>query len=195
VRRPRRVRTPSRVVHLSLRGVGRALATLVGRRASAAAGSLLFLVLVPGVVAGVIPWLLTGWDTGTDFAEWLPVRIFGVALIVLGAIILLEAFARFVFEGLGTPAPVAPTEQLVVGGLYRYVRNPMYLAVGAIIVGQGLVLGRPILFLYAAGFALAVAAFVHWYEEPTLLHQFGPQYETYRREVPAWWPRRRPWAP
>jgi protein-S-isoprenylcysteine O-methyltransferase Ste14 len=93
------------------------------------------------------------------------VRILGVALIVLGAIILLEAFARFVLEGLGTSAPVAPTEHLVVGGLYRYVRNPMYLAVGAIIVGQGLVLGQPVLFLSAAGFALAVAAFVHWYEE------------------------------
>jgi protein-S-isoprenylcysteine O-methyltransferase Ste14 len=168
---------------------------LIGRRAKAAGGSLIFLVLAPGIVAGVIPWLLTGWEREADFAQWLPLRILGVALIVLGAIVLLEAFARFVFEGLGTPAPVAPTEQLVVGGLYRYVRNPMYLAVGATIVGQGLVLGRPTLFVYAAGFALAVAAFVRWYEEPTLSRQFGQQYETYRRAVPAWWPRRRPWTP
>lgn len=167
---------------------------MIGRRAGAAVGSLLFLVLVPGIVAGVIPWLLTGWDSA-DFADWLPLRILGAALIVAGAIVLLEVFARFVFEGLGTPAPVAPTKQLVVGGLYRYVRNPMYLAVGATIVGQGLVLGRPILLLYSAGFALAVAAFVHWYEEPTLSRQFGQQYETYRRAVPAWWPRRRPWTP
>ena len=168
---------------------------MIARRAGAAAGSLLFLVLVPGVVAGLIPWMLTGWDRNPGFADWLPIRLLGAALILLGAIVLLEAFARFVFEGLGTPAPIAPTEQLVVGGLYRYVRNPMYLAVGATIVGQGLVLGRPLLFLYAAGFALAVVAFVHWYEEPTLLRQFGQQYETYRRAVPAWLPRSRPWAP
>ena len=77
-----------------------------------------------------------------------------------GVGVLLEAFARFVVEGLGTPAPVAPTERLVLGGLYRYVRNPMYLAVGATIVGQALLLGQPILLLYAAAFALAVAAFV-----------------------------------
>jgi protein-S-isoprenylcysteine O-methyltransferase Ste14 len=98
-----------------------------------------------------------------------------------------------VVEGLGTPAPVASTENLVVGGLYRYVRNPMYLAVAAIIVGQALALGQPILLLYAAAFAVAVAAFAHWYEEPTLRRQFGEQYEAYRRAVPAWWSRREPW--
>ena len=96
---------------------------------------------------------------------------------------------RFVVEGLGTPAPVAPTEKLVVGGLYRYVRNPMYLAVAATIVGQALVLGRPVLFLYAAVFGAVVWAFVHWYEEPTLRRQFGDEYDAYRREVPGWWPR------
>ena len=108
---------------------------------------------------------------------------------------LLQAFARFVVEGLGTPAPVVPTERLVVGGLYRYVRNPMYLAVAAIILGQALALGQLILLPYAAAFAVAVAAFVHWHEEPTLGRQFGAQYETYRRAVPGWWPRREPWQP
>ena len=101
------------------------------------------------------------------------------------------AFWRFVVEGPGTPAPVAPTERLVVGGLYRYVRNPMYLAVAATVVGQALLLGRPILLLYAVVFIVAVTAFVHWYEEPTLRRQFGEQYEVYQRAVPAWWPRRR----
>jgi protein-S-isoprenylcysteine O-methyltransferase Ste14 len=163
------------------------------RKARAAVGSFVFLVLAPGVVAGVIPWWLTDWRTEQRY--WLPLRIVGGALIIAGALVLLEAFARFVVEGLGTPAPVAATERLVVGGLYRYVRNPMYLAVGATIVGQAMALAQPILLLYAAGFAVAVAAFVHWYEEPTLSRQFGRQYEKYRREVPGWWPRRTPWNP
>jgi protein-S-isoprenylcysteine O-methyltransferase Ste14 len=81
----------------------------------------------------------------------------------------------------------------VVGGLYRYVRNPMYLAVGATIVGQALLLGQPVLLLYAGLFALAVVAFVRWHEEPTLGQRFGAEYEAYRRAVPGWWPRRTPW--
>jgi protein-S-isoprenylcysteine O-methyltransferase Ste14 len=113
----------------------------------------------------------------------------------VGVAVLLSAFVRFVAEGVGTPAPVAPTRRLVVGGLYRYVRNPMYLAVAATIVGQALALGQVVLLLYAACFALVVYAFVRLYEEPTLQRQFGDQYETYRRCVPGWWPRRRPWRP
>ncbi len=162
-------------------------------RARAAVGSLVFLVLVPGVVAGLVPWWLTGWQVEEPFPYWLPLRVAGVILLAAGVVVLLHSFARFVVEGIGTPAPVAPTEHLVVGGLYRYVRNPMYLAVAATIVGQALALGQPILLAYAAAFAVAVAAFVHWYEEPTLRRQFGDQYEAYRRAVPAWWPRREPW--
>ena len=106
---------------------------------------------------------------------------------------LLHAFVRFVAEGIGTPAPVAPTRKLVVGGLYRYVRNPMYLAVAATIVGQGLALGQLVLLVYAAMFGAVVYSFVRLYEEPTLRRQFGDQYEEYQRSVPGWWPRRRPW--
>ena len=163
------------------------------RTARAAAGSLLFLVLAPGVVAGVNPWLITGWNAHEPVAPWLAFRVVGWILIAVGALALLQAFARFVVEGLGTPAPVAPTDRLVVGGLYRYVRNPMYLAVGSIIVGQALVLGRLVLLLYAAAFFATVAAFVHWYEEPTLRRQFGAEYDAYRKAVPRWWPRIRPW--
>jgi protein-S-isoprenylcysteine O-methyltransferase Ste14 len=163
------------------------------RKARAAVGSLVFLVLVPGVVAGLVPWWLTGWRVENPLPYWVPLRVGGLILIAAGVVVLLQAFVRFVVEGLGTPAPVAPTERLVVGGLYRYVRNPMYLAVAAIIVGQALALGQPILLLYAGAFAGAVAAFVHWYEEPTLRRRFGDQYEAYRRAVPAWWPRRDPW--
>jgi protein-S-isoprenylcysteine O-methyltransferase Ste14 len=150
----------------------------------------LFLVVAPGVVAGLVPWLLTGWDSGD---QRLQLQIAGWILIALGAAVLLYAFALFVVEGLGTPAPVAPTEHLVVGGLYRYVRNPMYLAVEALIVGQALVLGRPGLLVYAAVVALAFVTFVRGYEEPTLRRQFGEEYERYHRAVPGWWPRRTPW--
>ena len=159
----------------------------VGARLRAALGSLVFLVVAPGVAAGLVPWALTGWEPR---ATWLPLQVAGIALVVAGVTVLLHAFARFAFEGVGTPAPVAPTERLVVGGLYRYVRNPMYLAVAATIVGQALILGRPGLLAYATAFGVTVVAFVRGYEEPTLAARYGGQYAAYRRAVPAWWPRR-----
>jgi protein-S-isoprenylcysteine O-methyltransferase Ste14 len=161
-------------------------------RARAAAGSLVFLALAPGVVAGLMPWLLTDWDS-TD--PPLALKLAGGLLIAAGVAVLLSAFARFVIEGIGTPAPVAPTEHLVVGGLYRHVRNPMYVAVAATIVGQAALLGRPALLLYVVAFMASVATFVHLYEEPVLTERFGDQYEAYRRGVPAWRPRARPWKP
>jgi protein-S-isoprenylcysteine O-methyltransferase Ste14 len=161
-------------------------------RARAAAGSLLFLVVAPGVVAGLVPWWITGWHVREPLPYWSVVRVAGGLLLVAGVAVLLQAFARFVVEGVGTPAPVAPTERLVVGGLYRYVRNPMYLAVAATIVGQALVLGQLVLLLYAGAFVAVVATFVHVYEEPTLTRRYGKRYESYRRTVPGWWPRRPP---
>jgi protein-S-isoprenylcysteine O-methyltransferase Ste14 len=77
----------------------------------------------------------------------------------------------------------------VVSGLYRHVRNPMYLAVAATIVGQALLLGQPILLPYTLIFLAVVAAFVKLYEEPVLSRRYGAQYEDYRRDVPGWWPR------
>ena len=163
------------------------------RRVRAAAGSSLFFAVAPGVVAGLVPWSITGWrvrDAGP--LSW-PLRSIGAVVLVAGAAILVQAFARFVVEGLGTPAPAAPTDRLVVGGLYRHVRNPMYLAVAAAIVGQALVLGQPVLLVYAAAITLTNAAFVRWHEEPTLLRRFGDDYAAYRQAVPGWWPRWRPW--
>ena len=159
-------------------------------RLRAALGSLAFLVLAPGVVAGLLPWAFTGWETESPCRRCRPP---GSSCVAGGVIVLVHAFARFVIEGLGTPAPVAPTERLVVGGLYRHVRNPMYLAVAATILGQALILGRPGLLVYAAAFGAAVVAFVQIYEEPTLAERYGEAYEAYRRAVPVWWPRRRPW--
>ena len=163
------------------------------RTPTAAAGSVLFFAIAPGVVAGVVPWWLTGWQVRGPLAHWAPVRITGLIMLILGALVLVQAFARFVTEGRGTPAPAAPAERLVIGGLYRYVRNPMYLAVVAAITGQALALGQPVLLSYAAAVWVTTAAFARWYEEPALARQFGAQYEAYRREVPAWRPRTRPW--
>jgi protein-S-isoprenylcysteine O-methyltransferase Ste14 len=156
----------------------------------AAAGSAVFLVIAPGVVAGLVPWWLTQWQTGA--ANPVPVRIAGVVLTGAGAAVLLGAFAQFVIQGKGTPAPPVPTEQLVVRGLYRYVRNPMYLAVLAVIIGQAMLLGRPVLLGYAAVVGIGFIAFVHGYEQPALTRRYGTQYEAYRRAVPGWWPRLRP---
>ena len=165
------------------------------RRLTAAVGSAVFFLAAPGTVVGLIPWLLTGWQVRDPVRYWAPVRVLGVILLVAGLIVLVRAFVRFVVEGLGTPAPIAAPERLVVGGLYRYVRNPMYVAVLAAIVGQGLLLGQLGLLLYAAALWLVSAAFVRCYEEPTLTRRFGVDYEAYRRAVPAWWPRLRPWEP
>ena len=157
------------------------------RRVRAAIGSLAFLVVAPGVVTGLVPWLITGWRPGTTR----PVAMVaaGAVLTATGCAVLLQAFGRFVWEGVGTPAPTAPTERLVVGGLYRYVRNPMYLALQAVIIGQVLLLDRPVLLYYALAVLAMTVAFVRLYEEPALARAYGEQYEAYRRAVPGWLPR------
>src|SRR5215204_7668150 len=165
------------------------------RKPTAAVGSAMFFLAAPGVVMGLIPWLTGGWQAREPLPYWAPMRVLGGILLVAGLIALIRAFVRFVMEGLGTPAPIAAPERLVVGGVYRYVRNPMYVAVLAAIVGQALFLGRLGLLLYAGVVWVAVAAFVRFYEEPTLTRRFGAEYEAYRRAVPAWWPRLRSWDP
>jgi protein-S-isoprenylcysteine O-methyltransferase Ste14 len=156
----------------------------------AAIGSALFFVVAPGVVVGLVPWWLTRWELRPALV---PVRALGVLVLVISLPVLVSAFVRFVRDGLGTPAPVAPTERLVVSGAYRYVRNPMYVAVIGAIVGQALLLGQPVLLGYAALVAAGVVSFVRLYEEPVLRRQFGAEYEAYRRAVPGWVPRLRPW--
>ena len=165
------------------------------RRSSAIVGSAVFFLLAPGTVSGVIPWLLTGWHMRTPAPFWLPLRLCGGLLLLAGLLVVGQAFVRFVVDGRGTPAPVAAPQHLVVGGPYRYVRNPMYVAVVAAIVGQALLLGQRGLLLYGAVIWLATASFVRWYEEPELVRRFGAEYGEYRRAVPAWLPRLHPWDP
>lgn len=165
------------------------------QKSKALIGSAVFLVVAPGVVAGLVPWLLTHWRFAPPLLELEAGRWLGGVLILAAAPVLLEAFVRFALEGRGTPAPVAPTKTLVVGGAYRFVRNPMYVAVVALILGQALLLGQAVLLAYGAAAWLTMHLFVVFYEEPRLLADYGPAYETFRRHVPRWLPRLRPWRP
>jgi protein-S-isoprenylcysteine O-methyltransferase Ste14 len=162
------------------------------RKSSAIAGSTAFFILAPGIVAGLLPWLLTG-GYHLPLAPVPGLALLGWLLVIAGLPVLVHAFVRFAVEGLGTPAPVAPTERLVVGGVYRHVRNPMYVSVLSIIVGQALIFAYWPLLLYAGIIAAAVIAFVGFYEEPTLARRYGAEYEAYRRSVPGWLPRLTPW--
>ncbi|ABM08894.1 methyltransferase family protein [Paenarthrobacter aurescens] len=154
-------------------------------------GTLLFLFLAPGIVAGFIPWLISGWRWHGRDAPWIVAVIAWIA-VAAGVAFLLHAFALFALHR-GTPAPVAPTESLVVTGAYRYVRNPMYLAVLSIILGQALLFESWGVVIYAVIVLATVVAFVKGYEEPTLTASYGEQYLNYRRNVPGWWPRITPW--
>jgi len=164
-------------------------------RRSAAIESAAFLLVAPGTVLGLVPWLLSRWEFGDPVWAPVPVRVLGGVLLVAGVAQLLHSFGRFVIEGIGTPSPFAPPRHLVVGGFYRFVRNPMYVAVCAGIVGQGLLFGKWGVLVYAVCVWLAFASFVRWREEPALHRRFGTEYETYRRSVRAWLPRLRPWDP
>jgi protein-S-isoprenylcysteine O-methyltransferase Ste14 len=163
-------------------------------RAGAAIGSAVFFVLAPGTVAGLVPWLIGGWTLQSSFVGVEVVRFAGVALIVAGLFVLIDSFARFALQGIGTPAPVLPTKHLVVSGWYRYVRNPMYVAVVAAILGQALLFTDWRLLTYAGLIGLGFHAFVTMYEEPTLAATFGEDYALYRRAVGRWLPRLTPWT-
>jgi len=158
-------------------------------------GSALFFCLAPGLVAGIVPGTLASWHIKPAFLGLSVVRVVGVVLIVGGGLGLLDCFARFALQGRGTPAPIAPTATLVVSGQYRYVRNPMYVAVVAAILGQALLFGSIRVLGYAVLVWCAFHLFVLAYEEPTLHGQFGEAYAAYQVGVRRWWPRVTPWSP
>jgi len=160
---------------------------------SAVLGTGLFLLLAPGVLAGLIPWWLSRWRVHAPFLGFTIIRAVGFLLIGAGIPVLLESFGRFALQGIGTPAPVFPTQHLVVTGFYRYVRNPMYLAVVSVILGQALLLGEVRILAYAILGWSVTHLFVLSYEEPTLRKSFGAEYETYCVHVPRWIPRFHPW--
>jgi protein-S-isoprenylcysteine O-methyltransferase Ste14 len=162
-------------------------------RVRAWVGTIVFLLLAPGVVAGLMPWVITGWRVPWSGGWVAPAAIVAAVAILSGLVVLLDAFVRFARAD-GTPAPPMPTARLVVVGPYRYVRNPMYLAVLTIVLGQALLFRSVGALLYAGILLLAVVVFVRGYEEPTLEDAYGDEYRRYRRDVRGWVPRVRPWS-
>jgi protein-S-isoprenylcysteine O-methyltransferase Ste14 len=156
-------------------------------------GSFVFFWIAPVTVGVWGPWLITGWQRDPALLGMEGTRWLGDLLILVGAVLVVECFARFALEGRGTPAPVAPTQRLVVTGFYRHVRNPMYLGVVLAILGQAFWFGSTELLVYALLVWLAFFVFVLAYEEPTLERRYGAEYARYRAHVPRWWPRLTPW--
>lgn len=163
------------------------------QRTMAVLGSAIFFVVAPLTLAGFIPWSITGWQLGPPFFGLELTRGIGVLIILAGVPGIVDAFARFALQGLGTPAPIAPPRNLVVTGLYRFVRNPIYVAVVAIILGQALLMGELRLVIYGALLWLFFHLFVVAIEEPALEERFGRDYEAFRDAVPRWIPRMTPW--
>jgi protein-S-isoprenylcysteine O-methyltransferase Ste14 len=150
----------------------------------------LFFLAAPGIVAGLVPWAITGWNVPsvTPYFAGLLIGLGGF-FIVGGLVVLIDCFIRFVTRGNGTPMPWMPTERMVAGGAYRYLRNPMYAAVVVIILGQAILFANLWLVLYAAGVWLVSHYFVVQVEEPDLRRSFGSLYADYVAAVPRWFPR------
>ena len=132
-------------------------------------GSAIFLVIAPEIVAGYLPWRICRWHVGAPLLGVSSFRLVGLLLIVAGLPVLLDSFGRFALQGLGTPAPIFPTRHLVV----RYVRNPMYVAVVSLILGQGLFFGSLRVLEYGIAVWVGFYLLVLIYEEPTLRKCYG----------------------
>ncbi len=150
--------------------------------------SLFWTVVLPGMVAGYVPWRYVGLNRAS-FSWRDPVHLLGGLLIAIGASVLATCIWEFARRGRGTLSPVDPPEHLVVQGLYRYVRNPMYVGVTTMLLGELLITRTAAFALYGASWLVAVNLFIIGYEEPTLRHQFGASYEEYTNSVGRWIPR------
>ena len=150
--------------------------------------TLIFSMLVPGTVAGIIPWLLLQGQAGAVLlipSIWLV----GLLPLLLGVGLYFWCAGAFTFIGKGTPAPIDAPKFLVREGLYQWVRNPMYLAVLSVVIGEAILFHSLLLVGYALFVWIVVHLFVVFVEEPSLRRQFGESYETYLRIVPRWLPR------
>lgn len=151
--------------------------------------SVFFALLLPGSVTLLIPYYIVS-PTGIRVSHWGALQLVGLAAIAVGATILIRCIVEFARSGRGTLAPVDPPKTLVVQGLYRYVRNPMYVGVTSVLLGEAALFQSSALLYYTAVWFLIVNLFVILYEEPTLRARFGESYEQYRRTVWRWIPRR-----
>jgi protein-S-isoprenylcysteine O-methyltransferase Ste14 len=168
-------------------------AVTVKSRIFAAVGTAIFLLVAPGTFAVAVPWWISRWRVHASFPGFTAIRIAGALLITAGAVIVMETFLRFALQGIGTPAPITPTMRLVVTGSYRYVRNPMYIAVVSLVLGQSLLFGNAGVLVYGLCAWLATHLFVVFYEEPTLRRSFPDDYPAFTAHVPRWLPRLTPW--
>ena len=150
--------------------------------------SLLWTILLPGVFAGYVPWRWFGLGR-TQFDLTSPTQLLGLSCIGFGGVLLAACIFEFARSGRGTLSPVDPPRHLVVRGLYRYVRNPMYVSVTAIILGEALLTRSVALALYWAVWFVGANLFVIGFEEPSLLRRFGSSYDEYARQVGRWIPK------
>jgi protein-S-isoprenylcysteine O-methyltransferase Ste14 len=149
---------------------------------------LLWTILLPGVFAGYMPWRFFGLGRA-QFDLTSPTQLLGLVCIGLGVALLAACIFEFARSGRGTLSPVDPPRHLVVRGLYRYVRNPMYLSVTVIILGEALVTHSVALTGYWAVWFGCANLFVIVYEEPALRQRFGESYDEYTQRVGRWIPR------
>lgn len=147
---------------------------------------ILFTVLVPGAATLYLPYTLLSRSGGDLQAASLVLSVPACICILIGTAIYLSCAWDFAIKGLGTPAPIDPPKKLVVTGLYRWVRNPMYQGILLILLGECLLFPDRGLLIYTALFALMFHAFVVFYEEPILRNRFGAPYNDYCRKVPRW---------
>jgi len=144
----------------------------------AAVGSALFVLVGPGVELVLAPWVLTGFEVGDDLPGAWPLRALG-GLVVAGALVVLaDAFRRFVREGEGTPSPLAPPAIPVRGGVYGWLRHPMYTAATVGLVGEALLLRQPILLAAAGLYSVTMSLMVRYFEEPLLRRRFGEHWRS-----------------
>lgn len=179
-------------------GAGRGMTGAAGRpgfRANAwlAVRSVLWVALLPGVVAGYVPWRFFSLPRLQLDARSVN-QVVGLTCVAAGVVLLVICVWEFARAGRGTLAPVDPPRELVVRGLYRYVRNPMYLSVTVIVLGEALWARSGPLFVYWAAWCAGANLFVIGYEEPSLRRRFGASYQRYTGRAGRWLPRWRPGA-
>ena len=153
--------------------------------------NIVFTLLVPGTTTVVLPYLILSRGGVLPSPEWGLRQVLALVPIAVGAAVYFWCLWDFAFFGRGTPAPIDAPKKLVVRGLYRYVRNPMYLGVFLVLLGEAELFESSALFQYGLGCLVAFHVFVAFYEERALRRQFGEPYERYCRAVGRWIPGRR----